>query len=355
MFFEYRLKRVKLYYFNINKVLLFSCALLFVALLLIFPLRTGFLQLAFACAGGIDGDPRLILGEGLAGIQAGEAKNGLMVDDWGNFLARGIRALTGVDSGDTYILLCEELNLSPASAVFSIKEEEGGEEDFYLPELEGDLEEWIIIPEDEFPPVQLNGDPMVLIYSTHNAESYIPSQGSSKLEGKNGGVAAVSTMLAKTLESKHAIKTIYSDVIHDYPDFTKSYLNSQQTVKKFLQEYPRLQVVLDIHRDAGLKSRADTLVKINGKNCAKVMIVVGTEHPRYQQNLAFAQKIEKAANELYPGLIKCVRLFKDRRYNQNLHTRALLLEFGSDLNKEEEALESAKLLADVLANVLKQR
>ena len=102
-----------------------------------------------------------------------------------------------------------------------------------------------------------------------------------------------------------------------------------------------------------MQKRSDTLVTINGKNCAKLMIVVGTAHPQWQQNLAFAQKIEKKANELYPGLIKCVRLFKDRIYNQNLHTRALLLEFGSDLNKEADALESAKLMADVLAAVLK--
>lgn len=355
MFFEYRLRRVKLYYFNVNKFFLFSCALFLAALLLIFPLRTSFLRLAFVCAGGLSGDPRIILNEGLAGLQVGAARDGNIADTWGNLIARGIRALTGVDSGDTYVLLCEELNLSSTTPVFSIKEEEGGEEDYFLPELEKELEEWIITPEDEFPPVQINGDPMVLIYTTHNAESYKPSQKASKLEGKNGGVAAVSNMIAKALESKHAIKTIYSDVIHDYPDFTKSYLNSLQTVKNFLQEYPKLQVVLDIHRDAGLSSREDTLVKIQGKNCAKVMIVVGTEHPRYQQNLVFAQKLEKKANELYPGLIKCVRLFKDRRYNQNLHTRALLLEFGSDLNKEEEALESAKLMADVLAGVLKMR
>jgi stage II sporulation protein P len=127
-----------------------------------------------------------------------------------------------------------------------------------------------------------------------------------------------------------------------------------QTVKQFLQEYSQIQVVIDVHRDAGLKTRGDTLVKINGKDCAKIMIVVGTEHPNWEQNYAFAQKIEKKANELYPGLIKCVRLHKGRRYNQNLHTRALLLEIGSDLNKEEDALEAVKLMADVIAGVLKK-
>jgi len=377
MFFEYRLRRVKLYYFNVNKFLLFSGLMIILFLLIVFPLRYGFLRLAFAYASGLSGSPAHILCEGIVGIETEDFDESLIAhvlrNDWGLLFTQGIRRLTGVDTGDSYTLLCHELNIMPnmssdertnnggyydgsflAAAVFSIQEEEGGEEDFYLPELEEELEEWITIPEDEYPPVQINGAPMVLIYTTHNAESYKPTQGVSKVEGKNGGIAAVSSMFAKVLESKHYIKTICSDVIHDYPDFTKSYFNSMQTVKRFLQEYPQIQVVLDIHRDAGLKTRGETLVKINGKECAKVMIVVGTEHPHYKQNLAFAEKLARKAEELYPGLIKDVRLFKDRRYNQNLHTRALLLEFGSDLNREAEAVESAKLMADVVASVLKQ-
>ena len=345
----------KIYYLHINKVLLFFGMIVLFFVLLAFPFRKSCLQLAFTLSGGLTKDPVLILDEGLAGLAFSN-------DGQGTLFTQAMRTLTGVDTRDSFSLLCTELNLLPTQAVagyFSYAEltieEEGGEEDFYLPGTEEDLEQWIIIPEDEFPPIQLNGEPMVFIYNTHNAESYKPTQGVSRLEGKNGGIATVSKMLSKVLESKYAIKTIHSEAIHDFPDFTKSYLNSMQTVKKFLKEYPKIQVVLDIHRDAGLKSRSDTLVKIKGKDCAKVMIVIGTEHERWKQNLAFAQKIEKKANELYPGLLKCVRLFKDRRYNQNLHTRSLLLEIGSNLNKEEEALESAKLLAEVIAAVLKNQ
>lgn len=344
----------KLYYLNINKALFFFGMMVLLLALLVFPFRKSCLQVAFTLAGGLAEDPVLILDEGLSGLAFSE-------DGRGTLFTQAMRTLTGVDTRDAFSLLCTELNLVPTQAVtgyfayaeLAVEEEEGGEEDFYLPGTEEDLGQWIIIPEDEFPPVQLNGEPMVLIYNTHNAESYKPTQGVSRLEGKNGGIATVSKMFSKALESKYAIKTIYSEVIHDFPDFTKSYLNSMQTVKKFLKEYSKIQVVLDIHRDAGLKSRSDTLVKIKGKDYAKVMIVIGTEHERWKQNLAFARKIEKKANELYPGLIKCVRLFKDRRYNQNLHTRSLLLEIGSNLNKEEEALESAKLLAEVIAGVLK--
>lgn len=293
-----------------------------------------------------------ILAEVLPGKNSGQVNNLAFL------VNKVVYLLVGLDPGDPSAILGSELSFSPKwpAALVAVAEpeiREGGEEDFYLPGQDQNLEDWISIPGDEFPPVQLNGEPMVLIYNTHNAETYKPSDGTSKLEGKNGGVADVSAMMSKALESKHHLKTVYSDVIHDYPDWTKSYINSLRTVQQIIKKHKEIQVVLDIHRDAGMNSRSDTLTRIGGKDCAKVMIVVGTEHPNWKQNLAFAEKLAAAADRMYPGLIKDVRPFKDRRYNQHLHPHALLLEFGSDLNTREDAVNSAVLMADVIATVLK--
>jgi stage II sporulation protein P len=360
MFFRYRFRLVKLYY--LNKTIPFFALLILLLIFIIYPLGKVCLQWALNLSSGYANDAVVILCNGLPGnIISPRGSDDLEKKSGSVLLSQTVLALTGVNTKDPLSLLCTELNLARTQEVvgfsvlpLSLEEEDGGEEDYYLPDGGNDWENWIAIPEEEFPPVQLNGEPMVLIYTTHNAEAYKPNAGTSRLEGKNAGIVTVSKTLSRALESKHAIKTIHSENMHDYPDYTKSYFNSMQTVKKFLKQYPKMQVVLDIHRDAGLKTRGDTLVKIKGKDCAKVMIIVGTEHPNWKQNLAFAQKIEAKANELYPGLIKCVRLHKNRRYNQNLHTRALLLEVGSDLNKEEDALEAAKLMADVLAAVLKK-
>lgn len=272
-----------------------------------------------------------------------------------------INAITGIDSFNPAIIIASELNIAYTEEAISANylhpkyiEEEGGEEDFYLPEQE-QLDDWISAPDPEFPPVDLTGEPMVIIYNTHNAETYKPSDGTSRVEGKNGGVAAVSEEFSRVLENKCGIKTVYSDVIHDYPDWTKSYLNSMKTAKQLIIKYPKAQLVLDIHRDAGLEKRADTLVKINGKNCAKIMIVIGTGHPQWKENLAFAEKLVARADECYPGLIKCIRLRKNRRYNQHLHPRALLLEVGSDLNTREDALQASYYMADVIGHVLKNQ
>jgi stage II sporulation protein P len=272
------------------------------------------------------------------------------------FLQQMMLAVTGISSSDPASILGCELNIpwdQVAAALSSPVELEGGEEDFYLPNDSSEEAEPPSAEEIQFPPVQLNGEPMILIYNTHNAETYKPSDGVSKLEGKNAGVAAVAKTMTMALESKHSLRTIYCDVIHDYPDWTKSYINSMSTLQNLLKSYKKLQMVIDIHRDAGLERRGDTLVKIGGKEYAKIMIVVGNEHPNWKQNLAFAEKLAARAERMYPGLIKSVRVAKDRRYNQHLHPRALLFEMGSELNTRQDANNSAVLMAEVIAAVLK--
>jgi len=355
MFFSRRkLFKVRYKWVKPSTMLAISFLLLF---LLVIPVLSGDydeLKKMYNWAGLQEDNTELLLAEMLPGCKTEVRYKG----DWEGILKRLIAVITGVSSSEPAAILGGELNLIWYSTALGFVSdpriiEEGGEEDFYLPGQDESLDDWIAVPLDEFPPVQLNGEPMVLVYNTHNAESYKPSDGTDRMEGKNGGVAAVSKTLTQALESKYGLRTIYCDAIHDYPDWTKSYINSMYSVQQLLKKYTKIQMVIDIHRDAGLNSRSDTLVRIGNKNYAKVMIVVGTEHPRWKENLAFAEKVEAKANKLYPGLIKCTRVLEDRRYNQHLHPRALLLEFGSDLNTREDATNSAVLMAEIIAATLK--
>jgi len=227
-----------------------------------------------------------------------------------------------------------------------------GEEDFYLDTPPG-LDGWYFeINENE--PVELSKDPVILLYNTHNAETYRPTDGKSKLEGKNAGVVKTTRVLKETLENKYGLKTIHSETIHDYPDWSRSYINSLQTAQKLLKANKTIRAVFDIHRDAGFKSKSTTTIKINGENTASIMIVIGTEHKRWRENLAFAEKLETKANELYPNLIRDIRIRNNRRYNQHLHPNAVLLEVGTDLNTLAEAQYSTSLFARVIAEVIKE-
>lgn len=201
-------------------------------------------------------------------------------------------------------------------------------------------------------PAPAGGGPLVFIYTTHNAETYIPTAGVAKEEGKNAGITEVAAELARELEETYGVPVALSRTIHDHPDFSSSYANSARTVKQALAAYPELRLIVDVHRDAG--TGAETFIW-QGQMVARVLLVVGSDrtlsHPRWRENLAFAGRIKEKMDALYPGLSRGVRV-QDGRYNQHLSPRAILVEVGSAENSLEEAKRAARLLAHVLAEIV---
>ena len=150
-------------------------------------------------------------------------------------------------------------------------------------------------------------------------------------------------------------KNFHSTTIHDYPDWSRSYQNSLLTAKQLLEAYPDVKAVFDIHRDAGFTSKKTTTAIVHGKSAAKIMMVIGCNHDNWQENLAFARALEAKCNELYPGLLRDDILIKTTgRYNQQVHSRAVLLEIGSDLNTQAEANYSMECFAHVVYEVLSE-
>lgn len=198
----------------------------------------------------------------------------------------------------------------------------------------------------------LSEEVQVILYHTHNAETYQPSDGVSKLAGQNGGIAQAGEILKQCLERSYGIKTLHNLTLHDYPDWSRSYKNSLNTINNLLQGNPQVQAVFDVHRDAGYTKKEPTTIMINGKNAAKIMIVIGANHDHWQQNLAFARQLEDSADRLYPGLVKDLRIVQTSRYNQQAHPHSLILEIGSDLNTQEEADYAMECFAQVIAEVL---
>lgn len=200
----------------------------------------------------------------------------------------------------------------------------------------------------------VNGKPLVGIYHTHTAESFIPSSGvAHKPGGQTGDIVDVGEALVKHLE-KQKIKAIQSKNIHDYPSFMKAYDKSEGTVKTMLAENPSLQMIFDIHRDAD--ARENCVAVVHGITVAKITILVATGQPdliqpHWQENYAFAKLIDAKLNQRFPGLSKGIQL-TEWRYNQQLHPRALLLEVGCQENTKEEAIHSIEMLGDVLADII---
>ena len=206
--------------------------------------------------------------------------------------------------------------------------------------------------------------PKVLIYHTHTSESYLQD---AKQIGKTGipnwsrdpekSVVRVGEELAQTLRKKYGIEVIHNGTVHDYPNYNGAYNRSMDTASKILKSYPSIKVVIDLHRDGigveGKKLRAVT--KVEGKNVAQVMFVVGSSqnlaHPNWRENLKFALKLQDKLNAISPSLAKPIDLSYNR-YNQHLSTGAIIIEVGGDGNLLSESIESTKYLARVIDEVL---
>lgn len=206
-----------------------------------------------------------------------------------------------------------------------------------------------------------SSEPQVLIMHTHTTETY-------ELEEKDWydpnftcrstdlavNMAAVGEEIAAQLNAA-GIVTLHDTSLHDYPSYNGSYERSNETVRAYLEQYPSIKVVLDVHRDAiepASGQRVSAVADIDGQTSAQVMIICGADNggnlPNFQQNLAFAAAWENAMESRYPGLTRPV-LFDYRYYNQDLTTGSLLIEIGSHGNTLEQAKYSGRLVGQALA------
>lgn len=199
------------------------------------------------------------------------------------------------------------------------------------------------------------GKPLVGLYTTHNHEIYAGEvKGVITQADEPKGVIKVAQVFENSLRDKYQIAAARSQQIHDYPDWNLSYTKSKETGKSLLSKNPSIQVLIDIHRDAGIKNKQAVVIK--GRTAATVLIIVGSaqrlDNPNWEKNKEFADKVKIKMDELYPGLCRGVRV-QTGRYNQHLHPHAILLEMGNAKNSLAEAEYSAELMAHVISEMLK--
>lgn len=194
----------------------------------------------------------------------------------------------------------------------------------------------------------------VVVYCTHSAESYIPDSGKARLDGESGLVGMVARALADDI-GRYGARTEYIDTLHDCPDYNLSYTRSRETVKTVMESHEDLLALFDIHRDSIPGQEDGETITINHRPSARILIIVGSNerkpHPHWRENQAFAEKLCKVGEEIYPGLIKGLKV-KAGTYNQEYFPHSLLLEFGSDRNTLAEATYAAELFAEVLVRTL---
>ncbi len=205
----------------------------------------------------------------------------------------------------------------------------------------------------------------VLILHTHGTESYLPDgtdcygeEEDFRSADPEETVVAVGEVFAEKLRSA-GIEVFHDKRMYDQEDFTGAYTASRTGVREWLDKYPRIRYVFDIHRDAVSREGVGckTLCQGQAEPTAQVMLVIGTNeagasHTNWRANLALGADYQKQLND-YPTLARPVYLRK-ASYNQQLSAGYLLLEVGSAANTISEAKNAAVLAAECFIKLYNQ-
>ena len=207
--------------------------------------------------------------------------------------------------------------------------------------------------------------PQILIVHTHGSEAYSMTDGDGYEESDPyrttdcaHNVVRVGEEMA-TVFRAYGFQVIHDTTLFDYPAYSGAYDRSGAAVKQWLEQYPTIRVVLDVHRDALVGSEGEIYKMVSreaGQKVAQVMMVLGTsaggaEHPRWKDNLAFALKLQRNLVKGYSALARPTVLRKSR-YNQQLCPGSILVEVGGHGNSLTEAIAGGRLWADNVARTL---
>lgn len=204
--------------------------------------------------------------------------------------------------------------------------------------------------------------PTVLIVHTHGSESYQPTGGykeSSPYRTLDVGynVVSVGDRLVQILQ-EGGVGVVHDRSIHDSPSYNNAYNNSREAVADYLERYPSIRLVLDIHRDSVSDTNGNQVrfvADVEGETTAQLMLVVGTDaggltHPDWTENMSLAVKLHAQLEKNAPGICRPIGV-RSYRYNQDLSAGALIVEVGSAGNTRQEAMLAVEQLGQAVLDL----
>jgi len=211
--------------------------------------------------------------------------------------------------------------------------------------------------------------PQILILHTHGSEAYTPAPGTEivwsgdyRTTDYRYNVVRVGDEMAEVFGAA-GISVLHDRTLYDYPSYTGAYDRALVSIQQYLEKYPSIRFVLDVHRDAiedGQGNQYKAVSEVEGQGVsAQMSLVVGSdgsglEHPNWMENLKLAAAVQQDILERYPTLMRPV-LLRNSRYNQHATTGSLLVEVGAAGNSPEEAVLAGRLFAERMAAVLLEK
>ncbi len=199
-------------------------------------------------------------------------------------------------------------------------------------------------------------EPTVLILHTHATESYTRQDGEYYEESgicrtldEAYNMVSIGEALAQYLRAG-GLCVIHDRTLHDEPSFSGAYSHARAAIDRYLEEYPSITMVIDLHRDALEEDgpRLTVTGQVDGEEAAQLMVVAGSdknlEFSNWQENLALGVQLTALLERDAPGITRPVQ-FRAQRFNLDMTSGSLLIEVGGNGNTHQQALQSMKALA----------
>lgn len=197
--------------------------------------------------------------------------------------------------------------------------------------------------------VIIENKPLVYIYNTHQTETYFDYSvydAASLLSEKlnNNGI--------KSLFEEKSIPVFMQD---NNLKYSKSYTVSRKYLNEAKDKYNSLNYFFDIHRDALSKNKST--INIDGKNYAKILLLVGLENPNYERNLINAEKLNEIINKKINGISRGIMKKEGENvngiYNQDVSDNVFLIEIGGNHNTKEEVINTVNVLTECIIEYIR--
>lgn len=204
--------------------------------------------------------------------------------------------------------------------------------------------------------------PQILIYHSHSQEGFTDT-----VEGDDTTtIVGVGDYLTQLLTEQYGYEVIHDrgvyDLVDGVLDRNVAYDYAGAAVEKWLEKYPQIQVIIDLHRD-GVDGKK-FVTEYQGKQTANLMFILGMSqtadhqditylpNPYIKENTAFALQMQILAERDAPGVMRNIYLMA-YRFNLHYRPRSILLEAGTQLNSLEEEKNAMNVFAQILNKELK--
>ena len=201
--------------------------------------------------------------------------------------------------------------------------------------------------------------PQVLILHTHGSEAYTMPEGqeyvsTGTFRTADGSVSVirVGDEIAAAL-SQHGISVLHDRALYDDPEYNGAYYRAEDAIEAYLEKYPSISFILDVHRDA-LEDKAGHQYKVITRevpSCAQVSLVMGSSWEGWQENLKLAVAVQQHLTDQYPTLMRPVTV-RNSDYNEYFTPGSLLVEIGAAGNSLDEALKAVRVFGEGFAEVV---